>query len=55
MSVVEDLQAGGRVVRELQRLQPRVVGCVTGDDVDGRLAGSVCNWEVTGPFVGSYK
>lgn len=55
MSVVEDVEAAARVVLEPQRLQPRVVGCVTGDDVDGRLAGSVCNWEAIGPVGGSYK
>lgn len=55
VSVVEDVEAGGRVVLQVERLQPRVVRRVAGHDVDGRLAGPVGDGEVIGPFVGSYK
>lgn len=53
MSVVEDLEAGGGVVLQLERLQPPVERCVTRYDVDGRLAGSIGNGEVISPLVGS--
>lgn len=53
MSVVEDIKAGGGVVLQLERLQPRVVRCCTRDDVNGRLAESIGNREVITPFVGS--
>ncbi len=53
MSVVEDVKAGGGVVLQVERLQPRVVRCVARCDVNGRLAGSIGNREVISPFVGS--
>lgn len=53
MSVVEDVHAGGGVVLQGERLQPRVERCVAGHDVDRRLAGSVGDGEIITPFVGS--
>lgn len=55
MSVVEDLEAGGWVVLQTERLQPRVVWCVTWCDVNGRLTGSVGNRKAITPFVGSWN
>lgn len=53
MAVVENIEAGGGVVLQVERLQPRVVRCLSGYDVDGRLAGSIGDGEIISPFVGS--
>ena len=55
MSVVEDVEAGGGVVLQVERLQLRVERCCARNDVNGRLAGSIGNWEVITPFVRSWK
>ena len=55
MSVVEDVQAGGGVVLERERLQLVVERRFGGNDVNGRLTGSVSDGEVISPFVGSWK
>ena len=55
MSVVEDVQAGGGVVLQAERLQPAVERRRAGYDVNGRLAGSIGDGEIVSPFIGSWK
>lgn len=53
MSVVEDVEGGGGVVLQAERLQPGVIRCFGRYDVNGRLTGSVGDREVISPFIGS--
>lgn len=53
VSVVEDVFGGGGVVLQLQGPQGGVVLRLVGDDVDGRLTGTVSDGEVLGPVRGT--
>ena len=55
MSVVEDIDAVLRVVREAQRLQAGVERRLRRYDVDGGLAGPGGDGEVFDPFLWSWK
>lgn len=51
VTVVEDAHSVIRVVLQLQGLQRRVEHGLFGDDVNGRLSGTVRHWILLCPFV----
>lgn len=55
MSAVEDIDGVGRVVLQVERLQRLVVRRLARYYVHGRLALSVGDGELVGPFVGSWN
>lgn len=55
MAIVEDVHAGGGVVLEVEGLQATVERRLSGDDVNGRLTGSIGDGEVITPLLRSWK
>lgn len=51
MAIVEDALSSGRIVLQFNMLERRVVLCLGGHDVNGRLPGSIRNGKAFCPFV----